>query len=109
MAMQKRGLTRRELIKIGMAAGAGSLLGSCGGGASKNGSFALNGSIGQASASAQVTGLPLIVVTIVAGLALGAAYWRCRCDCGTEVSVSRGSLRGGSCRSCGRRSRPSSR
>ena len=33
--MQKRGLTRRELIKIGMAAGAGSLLGSCGGGASK--------------------------------------------------------------------------
>jgi len=30
-----------------------------------------------AGASAQVTGLPLIVVTIVAGLALGVAYWRC--------------------------------
>jgi hypothetical protein len=30
-----------------------------------------------ASASAQATGLPLIVVTIVAGLALGVAYWRC--------------------------------
>jgi hypothetical protein len=29
------------------------------------------------TASAQATGLPLIVVTIVAGLALGAAYWRC--------------------------------
>ena len=28
-------------------------------------------------ASAQATGLPLIVVTIVAGLALVAAYWRC--------------------------------
>jgi len=30
-----------------------------------------------ASASAQATGLPLIAVTIVAGLALGFAYWRC--------------------------------
>jgi hypothetical protein len=29
------------------------------------------------SASAQATGLPLIAVTIVAGLALGTAYWRC--------------------------------
>jgi hypothetical protein len=29
------------------------------------------------TASAQATGLPLIVVTIVAGIALGYAYWRC--------------------------------
>ncbi|HEX4832277.1 MAG TPA: hypothetical protein VH478_14430 [Trebonia sp.] len=29
------------------------------------------------STSAQATGLPLIVVTIVAGIALGVAYWRC--------------------------------
>ena len=29
------------------------------------------------SASAQATGLPLIVVTVVAGLALGIAYWLC--------------------------------
>ena len=30
-----------------------------------------------ASASAQATGLPLVVATILAGLALGAAYWWC--------------------------------
>jgi hypothetical protein len=29
-----------------------------------------------AAASAQATGLPLVAVTVVAGLALGAAYWR---------------------------------
>jgi len=30
-----------------------------------------------------------------------SAYWNCRCDCGKEVSVSRKSLRRGSCQSCG--------